>query len=165
MFMKNLILSLSMMTALSASSVWAQTAAPVAPAKAPAATAAPLTAEQQRNQLLNALAGQIADCTITKKPPIGWKGFNVSFDRSGDQMLIRGYVITNNNTPLKVELCDRQKVAQYMIDMLNLTTNNKPGPWQSLLLRMQPNSQFEFAALTASDIDKLLSSDKKTATP
>ena len=52
-----------------------------------------------------------------------------------------------------------------MIDMLNLTTNNKPGPWQSLLLRMQPNNQFEFAALTASDIDKLLSSDKKTATP
>jgi hypothetical protein len=159
--MKKLILLSGLSALLCVSSAYAQTP-PAAPAQG---ASAPLTAEQQKGQQMNILAAKVAQCTITKRPPIGWKGFNVSLDREGAQLLVRGYVITNSNAPQKVELCDRQQVAQHLVDMLNLTTNNKPGQWQSLLLRMQPNNEFEFAALTASDVEKLLNGNPTPSKP
>lgn len=87
----------------------------------------------------------------------------ISLDKSATGLNLFAVATTGDNQIKKITLCDRQQVAQAMIDMLNTTTQGKAVEWQSLLFRSQPNQQFEFRPLTTADINKLAAAVPKTA--
>jgi hypothetical protein len=149
--MKKIITSIVLASCLNMGFAHAQT---TPTAGVPAAS----TPEQKAQEI----AGFIYACAIAK-PVLGWKSMTISLDKSATGLNLFAVATTGDNQIKKITLCDRQQVAQAMIDMLNTTTQGKAVEWQSLLFRSQPNQQFEFRPLTTADINKLAAAAPKTA--
>lgn len=141
--MKKIITSLALIGLTNSGLIFAQTM----PAAKPTITAA--------EQKMQEIAGFIYMCA-TAKPVLGWKNLTISLDRSATGLNLFAVATTGSDQIKKIELCDRQQVAQAMIDMLNTTTQGKTIEWQSLLFRSQPNHQFEFRPLSKADVLQLV---------
>jgi hypothetical protein len=142
MMMKKLMMGL-MLAGASHLSLAQNSAAPAAPVT--------LTPEQKAQEI----AGAIHACA-TAKTLDGWKNITISLDKTATGLQLYSVVVVGDNQVRPLELCDRQQVAQAMLQLLDASTKGTQIAWQSLLFRSQPNRQFEFKPLTQEDVQKLL---------
>ncbi|MGL4767950.1 MAG: hypothetical protein ACRCV6_07715 [Formosimonas sp.] len=116
------------------------------------------TPAQPTNPVVEQEAGFIYTCA-TAKPIVGWQSISVVLDRVGpaqNTISVTGYAKLGSGELKKIELCDKIKTAQSLINMLNALTNNKELAWRYLQWTTLPNRQFTFNPLTETEAQKLL---------